>query len=148
MAETDASDRKDGTERRVYMLPAGLLERLRAYQVSQGIASEAEAARRLLDAALQRRDTVADILNTLETKFAEERDLRVLASDVLSRHALVTGIIFNGSDVSFRLANGERGQISSTGKLYYAEPDTREDDWSIYKRKVAKPSDLDDEIPF
>ena len=57
MAEVDATERKDGTERRVYMLPANLLERLRAYQVSQGIGSEAEAARRLLDTALQMRDT-------------------------------------------------------------------------------------------
>lgn len=161
MAEVDATERKDGTERRVYMLPANLLERLRAYQVSQGIASEAEAARRLLDTGLQLRDTASDILNTLEAKFAEERDLRVLASEILAKHALITRIIFEDDSVWFRLNNGERGRITSAGKLYFGHPEAQEDDWNIYnfkptdsKRVLTKAQfkavggDLDDEIPF
>jgi len=165
VADNDATERKDGTERRVYMLPAGLLERLRAYQVSQGITSEAEAARRLLDTALQMRDTVADILNTLETRFVEEKDLRVLASEVLAKHFLVSEVSFKESDVSFKLRNGERGQITASGSLYSSPADAMDDDWSSYRRKPgyllatqkppagpswepSKGGDLDDEIPF
>lgn len=166
MAETEPVERKDATERRVYNLPGGLLERLRAYQVDQGIASEAEAARRLLDAALQMRDKVSDILNMLAAKFSEERDLRVLASDILARHALVTRVSFGEGYVSFRLNNGERGQITSEGALYTGENSTDDDVWSDFyypKKRVSVPAkeqtspswdvpkgggDLDDDIPF
>ena len=94
MAEDDIGDRKDGTERRVYNLPGNLLVRLRAYQTGQGINSEAEAVRRLLDSALQMRDSASDILIMLDNRFSSERDLRVLASEILTRHSLVTEINF------------------------------------------------------
>ena len=161
MAEGEVPERKDGTERRVYMLPANLLERLRAYQVSQGISSEAEAARRLLDTALQMRDTAKDILNTLGARYADEHDLRVLASEILTKHALVKSVFFVDGGVWFRLDNGERGRITSSGKLYYGHAETHEDDWDTYNSKLTdlrsaltRPSwqspstEPDDEIPF
>src|ERR1700681_1721560 len=73
---------KEEMERRVYVLPVEQLERLRAYQSRNGISSEVEAVRRLLDAALQMRDTVPDILRKLKSRFANEKDLRVLARDI------------------------------------------------------------------
>jgi hypothetical protein len=156
---------KDSTERRVYNLPLDLLERLRAYQMSQGITSEVEAARRLLDSALQMRDTIEDILNTLSSKFLEERDLRVIAADVLIKHALVSHVQISDTDVTFILKNGFRGKISSSGALYSALPDSHDDDWNSYRKKPARvpvPSwdsassgetasaggNLDDDIPF
>lgn len=160
MAEDDALDRKESTERRVYNLPASLLERLRAYQSRQGLASEAEAARRLLDFALQMRDTAEDILNVLGKKYSEEKDLRVLASDVLTRHALVTSVTFQESGVIFKLASRWRGQITDKGALYIGSPDMDEDEWQNYAKKhssskksgpspdATKGGDLDDDIPF
>lgn len=166
MAEVEPVERKDATERRVYNLPASLLERLRAYQVSQGISSEAEAARRLLDAALQMRDKVSDILHMLDAKFREERDLRVLASEVLTKHALVTSVAFDDGAVTFNLKNGERGQITANGTLYEGDTGYNEEGWSMYQRPAEKPtapkkkpgepswdlpkggSDLDDDMPF
>lgn len=165
MSDKETVEKKDTTERRVYNLPADLLERLRAYQVSQGLTSEAEAARRLLDSALQMRDTVADILNTLGAKFAEEKDLRVLASEVLVKHALVENIKFKDGEVCFQLTNAERGRITGNGSLYYTDAPYGDDDWTSYLRRSNKtppaskagerPSwdndkggDLDDEIPF
>jgi hypothetical protein len=156
MSDKETVEKKDTTERRVYNLPADLLERLRAYQVSQGIASEVEAARRLLHIALQMRDSVTDILSTLEAKFADEKDLRVLAGDVLSKHILVDKIQFGKGLVVFVMENGDRGMIQESGTLFYADSDDRDDDWTSYKRKPtgASPSwdagkgDLDDEIPF
>lgn len=153
---------KEATERRVYNLPADLLERLRAFQVAQGISSEAEAARRLLDSALQMKDSISNILNTLEAKFVEEKDLRILASDILMKHALVISVQISDTEVSFYLRNGEGGQITSAGTLHIQAPDDERDRWYPYKRtpKAAqtkpttanwdtRPSnDLDDEIPF
>jgi hypothetical protein len=170
MAEEEAvSERKDGTERRVYNLPASLLARLRAYQVSQAITSEAEAARRLLDYALQLRDTVFNILQTLDARFADERDLRVLASEILTKHMLVTQVEFDETSVSFTLRNSQSGKIDSDGEVFYQDAGENSDYWTNYRKvkgrfphekALAAPrisssppwepasGDLDDEIPF
>ena len=162
MSEEDPVERKDATERRVYNLPASLLERLRAYQVSQGISSEAEAARRLLDTALQLRDTFAEILNGLEKRFKDEKDLRVLASELI-KHILVQEVTFQEGALIFKLYNGDSGQVSANGDLYFSPANARNGDWTDYvkwrKAQHRSPgptsswdapggSDLDEEIPF
>lgn len=159
VSEREATERKEPTERRVYALPANLLLRLRAFQRSQGLASEAEAARRLLDFALQMRDSVEDILRSLRKRFDEEKDLRVLASEILTRHSLVTQIAFEDDAVWFRVKNGERGRIASNGDIKPGLAGNADDDWerSIVispPKRAGGPSwepaggDLDDEIPF
>jgi hypothetical protein len=75
---------KEATERRVYVLPREQLERIRAYQSNSAIGSEVDAVRPLLDSALQMRDTPQDILRKLKSRFADEKDLRVLARDILA----------------------------------------------------------------
>ena len=160
MSDKEQIERKEATERRVYNLPTDLLERLRAYQASQGIVSEIEAVRRLLHNGLQMRETVQDILATLEAKYADEKDLRVLAGEVLSKHILVEKIAFEKGAIVFHMENGTRGRMESGGNLYFAEANDRDDDWSSYPRVVYQPraksspswdagkGDLDDEIPF
>jgi predicted RNA-binding Zn ribbon-like protein len=155
--ETD----KESPTRRVYVLPSDQVEQIRAYQARNGISSEVEAVRRLLDIALQMRDTVPDLLKKLKSKFATEKDLRILARDVLATHALVKTIAFEDNAVSFTFTAEDRGRISSSGQTYIAESGASWDDWSIYPdprrepRGGAGPSwdapkggDLDDEIPF
>jgi hypothetical protein len=160
MAEEDVVEKKEGTERRVYNLPGNLLARLRAYQVSQAISSEAEAARRLLDYALQMRDNVQNILRTLDARFAEERDLRVLAGDILTKHMLVTQVTFDEDSVIFTLRNRERGRMNTQGAIFFQNPDDGDDYWrEVNKVKGRLPAtadwdsgprggDIDDEIPF
>jgi hypothetical protein len=162
---------KETTERRVYNLPADLLERLRAFQTENGITSEVEAVRRLLDSALQMRDTIENILDSLKARFADERDLRVLASDVLIKHALINSVQIGEGELTFSLSTGERGRMVNNGALYLQGPEERHDDWSSYSKaeKTTRPKpkaassgwdagwdagggmgggDLDDEIPF
>lgn len=165
MSDKDVVEKKDSTERRVYNLPADLLERLRAYQTSQGIASEVEAARRLLDSALQMRDTVDALLAKLKAKFADERDLRVLNKDVLAAHPLITMIELDDTSVSFTMRTGDTGRITTSGQIYKGEAsnDYFHEVNDTPKRRpptispvpAGKPSwdtekdgDLDDEIPF
>lgn len=162
MSEEDLpTEKKDATERRVYNLPAGLLARLRAYQVAHSIGSEAEAARRLLDYALQMRDTVFNILDSLETRFAEEKDLRVLAGEILTKHMLVAQVRFNDESISFKMNNGMGGKMNVKGLLWSQDADEDDNYWSRYQKPVPKPArapswdanvrgagDLDDEIPF
>ncbi len=150
---------KEGMERKVYVLPAELGGRIRAYQLAQGISSEVEAARRLLDSALQMRDTTEDILKKLKSRFAEEKDLRVLARDILAGHPLVSAVHFADDGVWFYLKGEERGKIGRDGKTFSGQGDVDEG-WHLYpppapRARAAAPSwdtpkggDLDDEIPF
>ena len=167
MAGTQMAD-KEETERRVYVLPTELVARIRAYQTSENISSEVEAARRLLDAALQRRDTLMDVLNKLKAKFAEEKNFRILASQILTGHALVKSVHFGEGELSFHFSDDERGMIDKQGKIYTGG--NSYNDWDEVrppqprsaggfgggKQKAsasgggwdAPKSDLDDDIPF
>jgi hypothetical protein len=159
---------KEPTERRVYVLPSEQLERIRAYQNSSGIGSEVEAVRRLLDSALQMRDTPQDILKKLKSRYADEKDLRVLARDILAAHALVESVHFADDGVWFRLKGDVRGKIGADGSTYIGDG-FEQDGWDAFPpppprapartpsgaRSGSAPSwdaprggDLDDEIPF
>jgi hypothetical protein len=155
---------KDGVERKVWLLPAELSERIKAFQASQGISSEVEAARRLLDSALQMRDSVPDILRKLSDRYAEEKDLRVLARDVLVGHALVKSVSFDDSSAWFEFRDDTVGKIAKDGRTFIGEKQGyNEFSWERYPKPEerytprARPpspsweapkSDLDDEIPF
>lgn len=155
---------KDSMERKVFLLPIELVARLKAYQTESGIVSEVEAVRRLLDTALQMRDNVETILEKLEAKFEDEKDLRVLATDVLTRHPLVKSVNFGDAECSFELKDGFWGKTTWNGELYIKEPGANYDDWSDYKRirsnrrlkqktsangwDARSSADMDDEIPF
>ncbi|WP_428487471.1 hypothetical protein [Rhodopila sp.] len=157
---------KDGVERKVWLLPTELSERIKAFQASQGIASEVEAARRLLDSALQMRDAVPDILRKLRDRYEEEKDLRVLARDVLVNHALVRSVTFDDDSVWFQFRDETLGRIEKDGKTYTGYRDDRTDlNWASYPKPTDVPArrsrqgggpswdapkggDLDDEIPF
>jgi len=161
---------KEPTERRVYVLPIEQLHRIRTYQNNSGIGSEVEAVRRLLDAALQMRDTPQDILKTLKSRYADEKDLRVLAKDILAAHALVESVHFADDGIWFRLKGDVRGKIGVDGATYIGHGSAHEDNWEVYPppsprarstppgsvgSRAGAPSwdaprggDLDDEIPF
>jgi hypothetical protein len=124
-----------------------------------------------LDYALQMRDTVFNILQTLDARLAEERDLRVLASEILTKHMLVTQVEFDDTSVSFTLRTGQAGKLNADGNVFYREAGDGSDYWNNYHKVKGKfphekptgysrgsgrppPSwepaggDLDDEIPF
>jgi hypothetical protein len=151
---------KEGVERKVWLLPVELSERIKAFQASQGIASEVEAARRLLDSALQLRDTVPDILRKMADRYVEERDIRVLARDVLINHTLVTSVNFDDEGVWFQFKDDSLGKFDRTGRAFLGSRQGYDVNWHPYPKppppaKSGGPSwdapkggDLDDEIPF
>lgn len=120
-------------ERRVYMLPSELVERIRAYQAAFGLPSEVEAVRRLLDGALQHRETLLDVLAKLKLRWTDEKDLRVLAREVLVGHALVKSVAFADGSVDFTFADGERGRLDTKGRIYRGG--NSYDDWDEIKQK-------------
>jgi hypothetical protein len=163
---------KEGVERKVWLLPTELSDRLKAFQASQGITSEVEAARRLLDSALQLRDTVPDILRKLIDRYTEEKDVRVLARDVLINHTLVVGVNFDDEGVCFLFKDDPMGKFTKKGEAFIGHRDSgygSDVHWTSYpqptppprrspasgQRNTGGPSwdapkggDLDDEIPF
>jgi hypothetical protein len=160
---------KEGVERKVWLLPTELSDRLKAFQASQGIASEVEAARRLLDSALQMRDAVPDILRKLIDRYAEEKDIRVLSRDVLINHTLVTSVNFDDDGVWFQFKDDTMGKFTRKGQAFTGNRDSAYNGdivWNQYPQPAPqvrssgrgtaggpswdapKGGDLDDEIPF
>src|SRR5690606_38902785 len=109
------SDDKEKTQRRVYVLPTELVERIVAYQQDMGLPSEVEAARRLLDEALMRRDDWRAITKRFQEKLKETRVLSDIAKDVLIGHPLVNQVKLEPAMITFDLTSGETVSITSSG---------------------------------
>lgn len=97
---------KKGYDRKVWLIPHELAVRLVEYQARMGVASEVEAARRLLSAALQQDDGVDNILETLRQRYGEIGNLRLAVGSALVGHIQVESITFEGTGVLFRLKCG------------------------------------------
>ena len=106
---------KSGTQRRVYVLPDELVGRILAFQRDTGLPSETEAARRLLDEALKRRDTYKSIIERFLNRFKEIRILSDVAKEVLAGHPLISTIRFEDDAIHFRLINDCKITINTDG---------------------------------
>lgn len=126
---------KEATERRVYVLPVELVERVRRYQRNNLISSEVEAVRRLLDTALHLKDDAQSILDKFHDRFNNDKDLRVLSRDILAIHPLVEQIHHRNNCVEFTLKDGQRARFLSNGDGQI---------WDIAKSGWV----ADDHIPF
>lgn len=137
------ADDKDKGQRRVYVLPTELVERILAYQTDMGLQSEVEAARRLLDEALKRRDDWRLITRRFLERLKETRVLPDIAKDVLMGHPLIQQVSWSDANITFQTTSGETVRIDRDGTVQ-AENE--------YQRTMLldpkSPRDLDDEIPF
>ncbi|WP_172493415.1 hypothetical protein [Gluconobacter oxydans] len=102
---------KDGMERKVYLLPKELVDRIKAYQKDFGLPSEVEAARRLLSEALQSRDSMAQILLQVRESFKKFKNIRSVAKEVLIDHINIKNIEFHDDHIFFETKGGERAVI-------------------------------------
>lgn len=136
---------KDKGQRRVYVLPTELVDRIVDYQQKMGISSEVEAARRLLDEALMRRDNWRSITKRFIEKLKETRVLSDIAKDVLIGHPLVTSVHFEAELVRFNLVTGETVEVTTAGKVHATENygETLEYEPSGFSKQID-----DDDIPF
>ena len=153
----------DKTQRRVYVLPNDLVERIIAYQNELGLSSEVEAARRLLDEALLSRDTIVSIVSRVIAQLKAVRSLREAAKEVLAGHPLVTRIKYENNELEFAIADGHRAEVTQFGKatikdeqdelyIFWLENEIPEWASSAHKPKSNKQSPLsrqiDEDIPF
>ncbi|MDU0339557.1 hypothetical protein [Bosea rubneri] len=145
-------------QRRVYLLPNELVERVVAYQEMTGLSSEAEAARRLIDEALKSKDTYKTILERFRARLKDIPVLSEAAKDVIVGHPLVTKIEFMPDYIAFTLKDGFNGSIRANG--YWAAFDEYNTQVEQYPPapeepksggtfgRQSKKSGLDDDIPF
>src|SRR5215204_162842 len=110
------STKDTGQQRRVYVLPTELVERIVSYQRELGFTSEVEAARRLLEDALKSRDTHLTIIPRLLARYSQVRSMRDAAREVLVDHPLVKSISFPPEGLEFSLANSFRVVIGADAK--------------------------------
>jgi hypothetical protein len=103
--------------RRVYALPAEMVERITKFQREKGLGSEVEAVRRLLDEALKSRDTLETLLNQMLAKLGQTKIITEAARDVLAGHPLVTTLKFGDAAVYFQLKDGASAEVTETGQV-------------------------------
>lgn len=138
---------KEETVSKVFVLPTELVERINEYRQEQGLDSEVEAVRRLLDGALMHRDTTNSLLIKLLARFKTEKDLRILARDILATHPKVETIAYQPGMVSFEVKDDFRGIIDQFGKVFISGPDNRWVQLYLDKNGVLS-AEEDDTIHF
>ncbi|NEJ21044.1 hypothetical protein GR247_12800 [Rhizobium leguminosarum] len=108
---------KEGFVRKVFMLPADLVERIAGYQRQAQLTSEVEAVRRLLEEALKYRDDWWSLTQRFREQLASVRSLSEAARETLVGHPLITNIAFNRDSLEFTLSSGETVTASATGEI-------------------------------
>lgn len=117
MTKEPDEEQAQGAEniRRVYALPAEMVERITRFQRDKGLPSEVEAVRRLLDEALKSRDDLDTIINRLLARLGQTRIAAEAAKEVLAGHPLVKSISFEGDSITFLLKNDQGATVSENG---------------------------------
>lgn len=117
---------KPGTQRKVFMLPTDLIERIAAFQKEAGMPSEVEAVRRLLDDALKFRDDWRSLTERFRAKLAETRILSEAAKETLIGHPLVASMAFNRNSITYTMTTGETITVEGTGEVTGRDSSDRE----------------------
>ncbi len=143
--ERDKDKERDKGQRRVYMFPAELVDRITKFQHDVGYASEVEAVRRLLDSALKSRDKPDDLIYRFLERRKETKDLAEIAKDTLVGHPLVASLKFGDDEIEFSFKQGGTYSITTAGKVLVS----RNGAWKPYQgRGLVLDDNLDDDIPF
>ena len=144
---TGTPDHRDATQRRVYALPAEMVDRIVEFQKEKGLQSEVEAVRRLLDNSLKSRDNPTKIINRFLSRLSKERIASEVAKSVLVGHPLVKLITFTDEAICFTLLDGFNIEISDEGDVKIRQNKT-EFDW-LYP-EVSGPGIMrvSDDLPF
>lgn len=111
------ANEKETTQRRVYVLPVELVNRIVAFQQEKGYPSEVEAARKLLDEALKSRDDEFRIIKRFQERLQSLRMPAEVAKDVLVGHPLITDISFGADHVDFSVKDRGKFRITSNGSV-------------------------------
>lgn len=116
---------------RVYFLSKAVTNRLERFQKENNYSSQIQAIEEILNDTLQKKDNGRNILNELHNAFQTEKNLRILAKDILSSHLLVKNIVIEDNKfIEFTLTDGSQGKMLKDGKMLYKH--SEKDNYSIY----------------
>ncbi|NGM46409.1 hypothetical protein G5B31_12775 [Rhodobacter sp. SGA-6-6] len=148
MAKEPEDEQPSGNEniRRVYALPAEMVERITKFQKDKGLASEVEAARRLIDEALKSRDNMQTIINRLLARLGQTKIAAEAARDVLVGHPLVVSVTFKADSVAFTLKDGGDATVYESGHVF-AKPGDYSGEW-VFDDNENKYAGGNFEVPF
>lgn len=107
--------------RRVYVLPAELVERILEFQYEKGLSSEVDAVRRLLDEALRARDTPVRLLGRTLRAIEDMKLPYDVAREVLVGHPLVSDLSFKDEEVEIWIRGAGHFKFNAEGELYHDE---------------------------
>ena len=107
------AENKEISQRRVYVLPTELVDRIVEYQKEAGHSSEVDAVRKLLNDALEHRDDWISITRKFLSRLKNTKILSDIAKEVLVGHPNVKSIELGERSLSFRLKTGETVKINS-----------------------------------
>lgn len=113
---------KEGSIRKVFMLPADLIDRITTFQREMGLPSEVEAVRRLLEDALRHRDGWWEITERFRQKLAEVRTLADATREVLVGHPSISSISLDRRKLTFSMMTGETIEAHPNGKIEVRDP--------------------------
>jgi len=137
------------TQRRVYALPAEMVERIVEFQKEKGFQSEVEAVRRLLDEALKSRDTPNKIINRFLARLEVHRVASEAARDVLVGHPLVQGMRFTRDAVVVELTGAPKVTIHDDANVEFEARGMDAWSWAPNSRNKYGPGIINDgDVPF
>lgn len=130
MAKEPQNSQTEENQRKIYVLPKELVERISEFQKKNGFSSEVEAVRSLLDKALLSYQTPDDLLHKINNASRSRLELENTIKNYLFGHPLVENISLNKGRYDFTLINDRQYHIDENNKLYERDPRTGElDSW-------------------
>jgi hypothetical protein len=118
--------------RKVYLLPNELVDRIHSYQESQGISSEVETVRRLLDEALCTKETAEYMISRIRAALLRTLDIRE-AAQLVASYPTVSSITFSDNRFTFSLEDGQGWSIDKSGNASVIEAATNRIDEELAK---------------
>ena len=109
----------ENSEGRLTFIPIDVQMRLDKYQHDNNLKNKKETIFKLLNEALQSKDTIKDIMNHLYISYEKQKNLKVLAEEILLHHVLIKELTLSSDEIRFVCKNNlGHGTIKKTGELF------------------------------
>lgn len=130
----------DDAQRKIYVLPKELVERIVTFQRKHGYPSEVEAVRHLLNRALLFSQTpvelMTDVWRYLDDAEDDAKAIENMVKDLLMGHPLVSILSIQKNGYFITLENGDEYKIGKNGGMIELKIGTGE--WANWKPPLSE----------
>ena len=138
--ENNMASPTDDAQRKIYVLPKELVERIVNFQRKHGYPSEVEAVRHLLNKALLFSQTpdelMTDVYFYLDDAEDDAKAIENMVKDVLMGHPLVSILSIQKNGYFITLENGDEYKIGKNGGMIEVKIDTGE--WAKWEPPLSE----------